>query len=254
VTSVETCATGIQGLDELINGGIPEGRVVLLVGGPGSGKTIFAAQFLYKGIQDYKENGIFVSLDEGQNNFFNEMKHFGWDFPNAEKSRKFAFIDATRATRVSMLKETLYKEESSSLKGKQLPVDKLVEQLQAKIAALNAKRVAVDTLAALFYRFPDPVERRTAVVDLIESLSDLSVTAVITTELGHLSLERNALEEEYLVHGVVMMQTLFSGGTTTRALQIEKMRGTKVNPNLVPYSIDRNGIEVFPNMPLFGEK
>ena len=51
-----------------------------------------------------------------------------------------------------------------------------------------------------------------------------------------------------------MMQTLFSEGTTTRALQIEKMRGTKVNPNLVPYTIDRNGIEVYPNMPLFGEK
>jgi KaiC/GvpD/RAD55 family RecA-like ATPase len=72
--------------------------------------------------------------------------------------------------------------------------------------------------------------------------------------LGHLSLERSALEEEYLVHGVIMMQTLFSGKTTTRAIQVEKMRGTKVNPNLVPYSIDKNGIEVFPKMPLFGER
>jgi KaiC/GvpD/RAD55 family RecA-like ATPase len=251
---METCATGIQGLDELIDGGIPQGRVVLLVGGPGSGKTIFAAQFLYKGIQDHKENGVFVSLDESKNHFYSEMQHFGWDFSNAEKSRKFAFVDATRAPRVSMLKESLYKEESGSLKGKQLSIEKLVEELKAKITAVGAKRVVVDTLAALFYRFPDPVERRTAMVDLIESLSDLNITTVVTTELGQLSLERNALEEEYLVHGVVMMQTLFSGGTTTRALQIEKMRGVKANPNLVPYSIDRNGIEVFPNMPLFGEK
>lgn len=91
-------------------------------------------------------------------------------------------------------------------------------------------------------------------VDLIQSLSDLNITCLITTELAYLGLERNVLEEEYLVHGVIMMQTLFSGGTTTRALQIEKMRGTKVNPNLVPYNIDRNGIEVYPNMPLFGEK
>jgi KaiC/GvpD/RAD55 family RecA-like ATPase len=106
----------------------------------------------------------------------------------------------------------------------------------------------------MFYRFPDPVERRTAVVDLIQALSDLNTTTLITTELGYLGLERSVLEEEYLVHGVVMMQTLFSEGTTTRALQIEKMRGTKVNPNLVPYTIDRNGIEVYPNMPLFGEK
>jgi KaiC/GvpD/RAD55 family RecA-like ATPase len=91
-------------------------------------------------------------------------------------------------------------------------------------------------------------------VDLIESLADLGTTTLITTELGHLGVERDAVEEEYLTHGVLMMQTLFSGGTTTRAIQVEKMRGTKVNPNLVPYSIDKNGIEVYPNMPLFAEK
>jgi KaiC/GvpD/RAD55 family RecA-like ATPase len=252
---METRSTGIQGLDELMNGGIPDGRVVLLVGGPGTGKTIFVAQFLYKGIKDHKENGVFVSLDENKSHFHSEMEHFGWSFADLEKDRKFAFLDATRATRGSMLKENLYKEETRSLKGKELPIEKLIEELKDKISSVDAKRVAVDTLAALFYRFPDPVERRTAVVDLIESLSDLNRTTVITTELEHLgSFERNALIEEYLVHGVIMMQTLFSGGTTTRALQIEKMRGTKVNPNLVPYTIDRNGIEVFPNMPLFGEK
>ncbi len=76
----------------------------------------------------------------------------------------------------------------------------------------------------------------------------------MTTELGYLGLERNAVEEEFLVHGVVMMQTLLSGGTTTRAIQVEKMRGSKVNPNLVPYSIDQIGIQVFPDMQLFGEK
>ncbi|NIO36535.1 hypothetical protein GTO27_02405 [Candidatus Bathyarchaeota archaeon] len=51
-----------------------------------------------------------------------------------------------------------------------------------------------------------------------------------------------------------MMQTLFSGGTTTRAIQVEKMRGARVNPSLVPYSIDQSGIEIYPNMPLFGNK
>jgi len=65
-------------------------------------------------------------------------------------------------------------------------------------------------------------------VDLIESLADLKVTSSVTAELGYLSLERNALEEEFLVHGVIMMQTLFSGGTTTRAIQVGKMRGAKI--------------------------
>ena len=250
----EKTTTGVQGLDELLGGGVPRGRAVLVIGGPGTGKTILAAQFLYKGMKDHDENGIFVSLDESKEHFLDEMQQFGWDFRKAEGDKKFAFIDATRLSRVAMLKEKLYKEETESLQGKQLSIEKLLEEVQAKIQMIKAKRVVIDTLAALFYRFPDPVERRSAVVDLIESLSDLPVTSIITTELVHLGLERSAVEEEYLVHGVVMMQTLFSGGTTTRAIQVEKMRGAKVNPNLVPYSIDRNGIEIYPSMPLFGEK
>ena len=246
--------SGISGLDELIGGGFPEGRVVLVVGGPGSGKTIMCSQFLYKGIHENKENGILVSLDESKKHYYSEMKNFGWDFEKTEREGKFAYVDATRMSRVAMLKENLYKQESTSLRGKALPIDKLVEDIQAKIQQANAKRVVVDTLAALIYRFPDPVERRTTVVDLIESLSDLGATSLVTTELGHLGLERSALDEEFLVHGVIMLQTLFSGGTTTRAMQVEKMREAKVNPSLVPYSIDKNGIEVFPNMPLFGEK
>lgn len=251
---VNKIVTGVQGLDELLEGGFPEGRTILVVGGPGTGKTILAAQFLYGGIKKHKQNGVFVSLDEGKEHFYSEMQHFGWNFEKEEAERKFAFLDATRLSRVSLLKEKLYEEETRSLRGKQLSIDKLVEELQVKIRQISAKRVAVDTLAGLLYRFPDPVERRAAVVDLIESLSDLGITTVVTAELGHLSLERSALEEEYLVHGVIMMQTLFSGGTTTRAIQVEKMRGAKANPSLVPYSIGENGIEVFPNMPLFEGK
>jgi len=247
-------ASGINGLDELINGGFPEGRVILVIGGPGTGKTIMCSQFLYKGIYEHQENGVFVSLDESKEHFYTEMQKFGWDFRKAEEQRKFAFVDATRMSRVAMLKEKLYKEESSSLRGKQLSIDRLIEDLQAKILLTKAKRVVVDTLASLIYRFPDPIERRTIIVDLIESLADMGVTSLVTTELGYLGLERNALEEEFLVHGVIMMQTLFSGGTTTRAIQVEKMREAKVNPSLVPYSIDQNGIEIYPNMPLFGEK
>ncbi len=247
-------STGIRGLDDLIEGGFPEGRVVLIVGGPGTGKTILCGQFLYNGIYGANENGIFVSLDEGKAHFMNEMKQFGWDFAKAESERKFEFIDATRIPRVSQLKEQLFKEESSSLRGKQLPIDELIQRIQSAIMSRKAKRVVIDTLAALMYRFSDPVERRNATLDLIEALASLGVTSLVTTELLQFGLERHALEEEFLVHGVIMMQTLFEQGTTTRALQVEKMREAKVNTNIVPYSIDKNGIEVFPNLPLFGKQ
>lgn len=242
--------TGIPGLDELVDGGLPRGRIILVVGSPGAGKTILTSQFLYKGISEHDEGGILVSLDESKRHYYSEMQQFNWDFKKAEEEKKFIFIDATRISRIAILKEKLYGE--TDLRGKQLQIDKLVEELQNKIDQIDAKRVVLDTLAALFYRFPDPIERRTAVIDLIESFSDIGVTALITTELRHLGLEREITDEEFLVHGVIMMQTLFSGGATTRALQVAKMRGANANPSLVPYVIDRNGIEVFPNMQVFG--
>jgi KaiC/GvpD/RAD55 family RecA-like ATPase len=250
----ERVPTGIEGLDEMISGGFPKNRVILVFGGPGTGKTILATQFLYKGITQYNENAVFVSLDESQEHFYEEMMNFGWDFKKAEEEGKFLYIDATRLSRVAMLKEKMLKEETSSLRGKQLQIDRLIEQLQEKIQQIDAKRVALDTLASLFYRFLDPIERRTASVELIESLSDINVTTIVTTELNYLGLERNLMDEEFLVHGVLMMQTLFSGGVTTRALQVEKMRGAGINPNLVPYTIDKNGVEIFPAMSVFREK
>ena len=77
---LKTVKTGIPGLDELISGGFPEGRVNLLVGGPGTGKTILASQFLYNGLTKFNENGIYVSLDESRTHFFEEMQTFGWNF------------------------------------------------------------------------------------------------------------------------------------------------------------------------------
>ena len=242
--------TGIQGLDELLNGGIPKGRVVLIVGGPGSGKTTLASQFLYKGISDYGESGIFVSLDEEKEHYYDEMISFGWDFTKAEKESKFAFIDATKVSRAAMLRAKLNLE-SNSLRGKLLQTDKLLEKIENTIDEIGAKRVVLDTLATLFHRFPDPIERRNAVIDLIESFSDLKATTLITTELGKLTLDREVTVEEYLAHGVIVMQKLFSSGSTSRALEIVKMRGTETNSNLVPYTISSRGIEIYPNLTLF---
>jgi KaiC/GvpD/RAD55 family RecA-like ATPase len=250
----ETVPTGIYGLDEMMSGGFPKKRIILVLGSPGAGKTILASQFLYKGLTEFNENAVMVSLDENKHHFYSEMINFGWDFKKAEEENKFRFIDATRLSRVAMLKERMMKEETHSLRGKLLSIDTLIEQLQDKIVEIGAKRVVLDTLASLFYRFIDPIERRTAGTDLIEALSDLGTTTIVTTELDQVGLERNLSDEEFMVHGVILLQTLFSGGSTVRALHVEKMRGVGTNSNMVPYTIDRNGIEVYPTMSLFRDK
>ena len=232
---------GIPGLNELLSGGFPQGRVGLLIGGPGTGKTIFAGQFIYKGITDSNENGIYISLDESKKKFFAEMATFGWDFGKAEEEKKFVFIDATKMSRHALARRDAFGEKPT-LRRKQLPIDKLVDELESKIREIDAKRVTIDTLATLFQRFPDPIERRAAIVDLFESLSELEITTIMTMELAHLSLDRAVSVEEYLADGVIVMQTLFSNGVTSRTIQVEKMRGIKINPNIVPYTIDKNGI------------
>ena len=237
--------TGINGLDELLNGGIPEGRVVLVIGGPGSGKTTLASQVLYKGLSDYEENGIFVSLDEEKQHYYDEMISFGWNCAKAEEEKKFAFIDATNVSRAAMLREKLNLE-ANSLRGKLLQTDKLLEKIEEAIDEIGAKRVVVDTLATMFHRFPDPIERRNAVIDLIESFSDLKTTTLITTELGKLTLDREVSVEEYMVHGVIMMQTIYSKADTSRALQVMKMRGTKISPEEHEYEITKKGIVIYP--------
>ena len=242
--------TGIHGLDQLLNGGIPEGRVVLIIGGPGSGKTTLASQFLYKGISNYGENGIFVSLDEEKEHYYDEMSSFGWNFAQAEQEKKFAFVDATNVSRAAMLREKLNLE-ANSLRGKLLQTDKLLEKIEDAIDEIGAKRVVLDTLATMFHRFPDPIERRNAIIDLIESFSDLKTTTLITTELGKLTLDREVSIEEYMAHGVITMQTLYSKADTSRALQVMKMRGTKINNKLVPYTIDNTGVEIYPDIQLF---
>ena len=133
-------------------------------------------------------------------------------------------------------------------------IDKLIEELEDRIHEIDAKRVSLDTLATLFQRFPDPIERRTAIIDLFEALSELEITTILTMELPHLTLDRKVTIEEYLAHGVLIMHTLFSQGVTSRALQVEKMRGIKINPNLVPYTIDTTGIEVYPEVKLFSKR
>jgi KaiC/GvpD/RAD55 family RecA-like ATPase len=250
----ETVPTGVYGLDEMISGGFPKKRIILILGSPGAGKTILASQFIYKGLTEFNENGVMVSLDENKDHYYSEMLNFGWDFKKAEEENKFRFIDATRLSRVAMLKEKMMKEETHSLRGKLLSIDKLIEQLQDKISEIGAKRVVLDTLASLFYRFVDPIERRTAGTDLIEALSDLGTTTLVTTELDQTGRDMKLTDEEFMVHGVVVMQTLFSGGSTVRALQVEKMRGVGTNSNVVPYTIDKNGLEIYPTMTLFRDK
>ena len=91
----ERVKTGIKGLDELIEGGLPRGYGFLLLGGPGTGKTTFGIQYLYKGLTEYGENGMYVTFDEPPYSITTNSQRYGWNISDVEKQGKLAFVDVS---------------------------------------------------------------------------------------------------------------------------------------------------------------
>jgi circadian clock protein KaiC len=235
-------ATGISGLDEMLAGGFPRGRVLLILGEPGAGKTILCSQYLMNGIEKFGENGLLVSMEENKSHYESEMNQFGWDFDAAEKQGKFSFVDASpiRAIpgEVKIGKLTIGRQDFSLLS--------LLELIRNNAKAINAKRVVVDPVSLLIFQYPEESQRRKPLLDLVEALTETGATCVLTSELRRVGLKgRNLQTEEYLVHGVVLMQTIEAGKVMERTIQVEKMRGTLIDRQPRPYRITPKGIEVY---------
>ncbi len=92
--AVEKIPTGIRGFDEILNGGIPKGRATLITGGTGTGKTVMLNEFLYQGITQFKENGVYVAFEEDKRDIIENVKGFGWNYGSLIAQKKLAFVDA----------------------------------------------------------------------------------------------------------------------------------------------------------------
>ncbi|TMH95773.1 hypothetical protein E6H37_04700 [Candidatus Bathyarchaeota archaeon] len=235
---VDRTPTGIPGLDEILTGGFPRGRVILLVGGPGTGKTILTSQFLMNGIKMYGENGAFVSLDETS-----------WKFEDLEKGKKFAFINASPLRHMP----GEVKIGRTSIGRKDFSILSLIEGIKTHTELINAKRIVVDPVTSLIFQYPEMVERRTAILDLVDALVKTGATCLMTTELRAMgpTVERAVQLEEYLAHGVMILSNAKVGKTYNRVMQVEKMRETAIDMQPRPYKISTSGIEVFPKETIF---
>ena len=247
-TQPKKLSTGIEGLDVLLGGGLPEKRTILVVGGPGSGKSILCTQFLKEGLEKYNEGTVYVSPDYSKKAFTHDMLQFGWDFETYEKNGRFLFLEGAAIRRLPQTTASV----DAVYTPDDLTLEDLVDLLSLHIEKIGAKRVVIDDLTALTFRFPDDVQRRSAILSLIEALSSLDVTTVIISEASMYGIGRGINTEEYLSDGVIGMYLLKDG---TRAIQISKMRGVQVDNKPHPYNIvDKVGIEVYPTETIFSEK
>lgn len=224
--------TGIIGLDEITNGGFPKGRPVLICGSAGCGKTLFAAQFLVKGITDYNEPGVFMSFEESASDLTQNFKSLGFDFEKLKAEKKL-HIDHVRIER-SEIEET-----------GEYDLEGLFIRLNYAIDAVGAKRVVLDTIESLFSGMENMALLRSEIRRLFTWLKDKGVTAVITGERGDSSLTRQGLEE-YVSDCVILLDFRVIEQIATRRLRIVKYRGSTHGTNEYPFLIDEDGISVLP--------
>jgi len=182
-------------------------------------------------------------MEEGRGHYAREMSTFGWNFDTVEKEGKFAFVDASPIRslpgEVKVGKLTLGRPDFSMLS--------LLELVKNSAKKINAKRIVVDPISLLLAQYSDDAQRRKALLDLVEALSEIGATCILASELRRVGIRGRTLQlEEFLAHGVVIMQTIAIGRTMERTIQIEKMRETQIDRQPRPYRITEKGIEVYP--------
>src|SRR4051812_12450453 len=141
-TAVQKLSTGIPSFDVIAKGGLPEHRTTLISGTAGSGKTVFAMQFLAAGIQ-LGEPGVFVTFEESADDIRKNMRSFGWDLAKWEREGQLSFVDASP----DPLAETV---ESGPF-----DLNALLARVGYAVKKVKAKRVSVDSLGAMFSQFSD---------------------------------------------------------------------------------------------------
>lgn len=239
--------TGIPGVDKaLADQGIPRGHTILIAGGPGSGKTTFATQFLYKGATEYGEPAVYITLDEDPEDMKKNMSKFGWDLDQLEREKKLIFINVSPVRVGPTEKGGLVQ-----LGMKEFKLIKLLEAIRTGIDQVQAKRVVIDPITIFTLQYPDETERIYAMRDLIADFRKTGCTNLLISELKGTGLEREHQFEEYLAQGVILLRTIIKGDKLLRMFQVAKMRGLAVDTQPRPYEITDDGIQVYPTLTVF---
>jgi len=238
--------TGIPGVDKILaEKGIPKGHTILVSGGPGSGKTTFAIQFLYMGATQHNESGVYVTLDEEPGDIRKNMLNYGWDMKRLEDEKKLVFIN------VSPVRVTPSETGLIQIGMKEFRLIKLLEAIKRGVKEVNAKRVVVDPITIFTLQYPNEVERIYAMRDLLRDLRQTGCTNLMISELRGTGWEREHQFEEYLTQGVILLRTFLKGSRMVRVFQAEKMRGLAIDNQPRPYEITAKGIEVYPSATVY---
>ncbi len=232
---IKRVRTGIPGMDEILQGGIPERNVVLLSGGPGTGKSIFSQQFIWNGLQ-MGEPGIYVALEEHPVQVRQNMAGFGWDVRKYEEEGLFAMVDAFTA---GIGKS---KEYEKYIVHDLTDVREFIDVLRTAIKDLNAKRVVIDSVTTLYIN--KPALARGIVMQLKRVLAGLGVTSIFVSQISVGERGFGGPGVEHGVDGIIRLDLDEIDGELKRSLIVWKMRGTSHSMRRHPFEITDRGIVV----------
>ena len=213
--------TGVPGLDDILFGGIPKNNLVVISGDPGSGKTCLVVEYLYNGIMQYNEPGLYISLEESADEIIGFAELFGWDLRTLIEKKLFGIITVE-----------LY------------DFDKLKNTIEDEVNRLGAKRLVIDPGVVFRLYFERELDARKRILSLGRMLKRIGCTAVITNEI---SLEKASSLfglEEYVADGVILLYHTKLEDRFIRSVGVLKMRGTKISEKLHPLRITKTGVQV----------
>jgi KaiC/GvpD/RAD55 family RecA-like ATPase len=226
---MERVNTGVPGLDEIMNGGIPQGQTVLVSGTAGTGKTILSCQYLYMGVSKYKEPSVYLSFEESPESIKKNALNFGMDFAPLEKSGTFSFV-----------------------KYDPYHVDDISTHLESRIREVGAKRVVIDSISALSFYMREGENFRRMLFTLSSILNKLGCTSFLVSEvLPETSALSRSGVSEFVSDTAIVLYYRRVDSAFSRAIQVWKMRGSSHSERLHPYKITKTGIVVYPKEDAF---
>ena len=214
--------TGIPKFDELIEGGFEKYSTNLIVGGSGSGKSIFATQFIMEGMKK-GEKCLYVTFEEKKNQFYDNMLRFGWDLEKYEKKELFTFLEYSPIKVKTMLEEG-------------------GGTIESLVITNKITRIVIDSITSFALLFKDELERREAALSLFNMIRKWSCTSLLTSEEDPLGNEKTSKSLEFESDAIIILYYLMEKRQRKRYLEILKMRGTKHSKQIYGFSIGKGGI------------
>ena len=224
----------IEGFDDISHDGLPVGRTTLISGTSGTGKTLFAAQFLYNGITYFDEPGIFVTFEESPADIIKNAASFGWDLQQFIDEGKLFILDASPDP------------EGQDIVGN-FDLSALIERIQYAIRKYKAKRVSIDSVTAVFQQYDAASVVRREIFRLVARLKQVGATTIMTTErVDEYGPVARFGVEEFVSDNVVILRNVLEGERRRRTAEILKLRGTTHMKGEYPFTITDQGISIFP--------